>query len=92
MTDQRQKKETKMMDQPINVIFRHLQSKARIQLMLYDQKDLRIEGYLIGFDEFMNLVLDDAEEISMKKQSRKSVGRIMLKGDNIICIIDTKKK
>jgi len=44
---------------------------------------LRIEGRLIGFDEYMNLVLDDAEEISVKRQSRKPLGRILLKGDNI---------
>ena len=38
---------------------------------------------LQGFDEYMNLVLDEAEEIHVKKKTRKSVGRIMLKGDAI---------
>mmetsp|Transcript_60851 Transcript_60851/g.193063 ORF Transcript_60851/g.193063 Transcript_60851/m.193063 type:complete len:88 (+) Transcript_60851:156-419(+) len=73
----------RIMTQPINLIFRFLQQKARIQIWLYEQTDLRIEGRIIGFDEYMNLVLDDAEELSMKKKSRKSLGRIMLKGDNI---------
>jgi len=36
-----------------------------------------------GFDEYMNLVLDNAEEVDMKKNTRKSLGRILLKGDNI---------
>lgn len=27
-----------------------------------------------GFDEYMNLVLDDAEEVNIKKKSRKSLG------------------
>ena len=36
-----------------------------------------------GFDEYMNLVLDDAEELSIKKKTRKALGRILLKGDNI---------
>jgi small nuclear ribonucleoprotein E len=27
-----------------------------------------------GFDEYMNLVLDDAEEINVKKNTRKSLG------------------
>ena len=27
-----------------------------------------------GFDEYMNLVLEDAEELSMKKKSRKALG------------------
>merc|ERR1719356_1846216 len=31
----------------------------------------------------MNLVLDDAEEVHMKSDKRKQLGRIMLKGDNI---------
>ncbi len=68
---------------PINLIFRFLQSKAVIQIWLYDQTDLRIEGRIIGFDEYMNLVLDDAHEVSVKKKTRKPLGRILLKGDNI---------
>ncbi|EOA94262.1 Putative small nuclear ribonucleoprotein polypeptide E-like protein 1, partial [Anas platyrhynchos] len=28
-----------------------------------------------GFDEYMNLVLDDAEEIHSKTKSRKQLGR-----------------
>jgi small nuclear ribonucleoprotein E len=34
----------------------------------------------------MNLVLDDAEEILLKKNQRKKIGRILLKGDNISLI------
>jgi small nuclear ribonucleoprotein E len=73
----------KIMTQPINLIFRFLQSKAKIQIWLFDQADLRIEGRIIGFDEYMNLVLDDAEEVSVKRKTRKPLGRILLKGDNI---------
>lgn len=73
----------RIMTQPINLIFRFLQSQQKIQIWLYDHTDLRIEGRLIGFDEYMNLVLDEAEEISVKRQSRKPLGRILLKGDNI---------
>ncbi|KAF3452842.1 hypothetical protein FNV43_RR03275 [Rhamnella rubrinervis] len=64
----------RIMTQPINLIFRFLQSKARIQIWLFEQKDLRIEGRIIGFDEYMNLVLDDAEEVNVKKKSKKSLG------------------
>jgi small nuclear ribonucleoprotein E len=73
----------KIMTQPINLIFRFLQSRQKIQVWLFDQSDLRIEGRIIGFDEYMNLVLEEAEEVSMKKKTRKSLGRILLKGDNI---------
>ncbi|KAG6740799.1 hypothetical protein POTOM_056268 [Populus tomentosa] len=116
----------RIMTQPINLIFRFLQSKARIQIWLFEQKDLRIEGRIIvtglclrkksmmarqsigrtielgmtskrfldrtvGFDEYMNLVLEDAEEVNIKKKSRKSLGRILLKGDNITLMMNTGK-
>ncbi|XVF47760.1 hypothetical protein PTKIN_Ptkin03bG0136500 [Pterospermum kingtungense] len=81
----------RIMTQPINLIFRFLQSKARIQIWLFEQRDLRIEGRIIGFDEYMNLVLDDAEEVNIKKKSRKSLGRILLKGDNITLMMNSGK-
>ena len=66
-----------------NLIFRFLQNKTRIQIWLFENTELRIEGKIIGFDEYMNLVLDDAEELSLKQKTRKPLGRILLKGDNI---------
>lgn len=93
--------------------------RARIQIWLYEQAFVRIEGRIIvrlgrtsrgvpnlrscslegslpsvpflplppqGFDEFMNVVLDDAEELNTKLKSRKPLGRILLKGDNIALI------
>mmetsp|Transcript_12563 Transcript_12563/g.14884 ORF Transcript_12563/g.14884 Transcript_12563/m.14884 type:complete len:89 (-) Transcript_12563:168-434(-) len=77
----------KVMTQPINQIFRLLQNKSRIQIMLYEQTNMRIEGVIIGFDEYMNLVLDDAEELDMKKKQKTSLGRILLKGDNITLLM-----
>jgi small nuclear ribonucleoprotein E len=73
----------KIMTQPINLIFRFLQSKQRIVVWLYDQPDMRVEGRIIGFDEYMNLVLEEAEEVSVKRKTRTPLGRILLKGDNI---------
>ena len=69
--------------QSINLIFRCLQNRSRIQVWLYEQVNMWTEGCTIGFDEYMNLVLDDAEDIHSKTKSRKQLGRIMLKGDNI---------
>uniref|UniRef100_A0A8C4QKD6 Small nuclear ribonucleoprotein E n=1 Tax=Eptatretus burgeri TaxID=7764 RepID=A0A8C4QKD6_EPTBU len=66
-----QQKVQKVMVQPINLIFRYLQNRSRIQIWLYEQVNMRIEGCIIGFDEYMNLVLDDAEEIHMKTKARK---------------------
>ena len=39
-----------------------------------------------GFDEYMNIVLDDAEEVNTKSKAKKSVGRLLLKGDCITLI------
>ena len=30
--------------------------------------------YMQGFDEFMNVVMDDAEEVIMKEQTRRQIG------------------
>ncbi|KAJ1995754.1 hypothetical protein EDC05_000688 [Coemansia umbellata] len=76
----------KVMVNPINVIFKFLQTKARVRVWLYEQKNLRLEGQILGFDEFMNVVLGDTEEIHTKKGTRRPLGRVMLKGDNITLI------
>ena len=81
----------KVMTQPINLIFRFLQNKSRIQVWLYEQVNTRIEGRIIGFDEYMNLTLDEAEEIDVKRQARKSLGRILLKGDTITLMMNTER-
>ncbi|KAK7080149.1 hypothetical protein SK128_020450, partial [Halocaridina rubra] len=79
----------KVMVLPINLIFRYLQSRARVQVWLYENQNLRIEGHIIGFDEYMNVMLDAAEEVHIKKATRKNIGRILLKGDNITLIQNT---
>ncbi|XP_021562461.1 small nuclear ribonucleoprotein E-like [Carlito syrichta] len=80
--DQSQKVQ-KVMVQTINLIFGYLKNKSWIQVWLYEQVNMRIAACIIGFDEYMNLVLDYAEEIHSKTQSRKQLCWIMLKGDNI---------
>ncbi|KAF1913344.1 hypothetical protein BDU57DRAFT_541979 [Ampelomyces quisqualis] len=77
---------------PINFIFKLLQSRATISVWLYENLGMRIEGKLRGFDEFMNLVIDDAVEVTLanpKKETaeeRRNIGQILLKGDNISLI------
>ena len=72
----------KVMVQPINLIFRYLQNRCQTQVWLCEQVNMRIEGCIIGFDEYASLVLDDADEIHSKTKSRKQLGQIMIKGDN----------
>jgi small nuclear ribonucleoprotein E len=57
-----------------------LQKKTRVRIWLYEDAKTQIEGQIIGFDEYMNMVLDDAVEIGKK---RVEIGRILLKGDSI---------
>lgn len=81
-----------------NLIFRYLQSKAEIEIWLFEQTDMRIRGRIIvswrhsvqraracarasslsrslqGFDEYMNMVLADAKEVSLKKKTEKPLG------------------
>jgi len=68
---------------PINVIFDHLQKKTRVVIWLYEDTRMSIEGLIIGFDEYMNLVLDNATELDLKTGKKTDVGRILLKGDAI---------
>lgn len=83
MTSIKSQKLQKTLVQPINVIFRFLQTKQPVQVWLYGQLSMRIEGIIVGFDEFMNLVLDNALERQMKTREIKELGRILLRGDNI---------
>ncbi|KTW28048.1 small nuclear ribonucleoprotein E [Pneumocystis carinii B80] len=76
----------KVMIPPINFIFKLLQQHIDVCIWLYEQIDIRIEGKIRGFDEFMNLVIDEAIEVGQKRNSRRPLGRILLKGDNITLI------
>ncbi|KAG5354521.1 Small nuclear ribonucleoprotein E [Yarrowia sp. B02] len=69
---------------PIKVLFKFLQLHATVQVWLFEQSDTRIQGTLVGFDEFMNVVLEDAVQICGDKE--RQIGKILLKGDNITLI------
>ncbi|UNI16514.1 hypothetical protein JDV02_002942 [Purpureocillium takamizusanense] len=76
---------------PINMIFKLLQTNATVSVWLYEQLGIRVEGKIRGFDEFMNLVIDDAVEVGLvtktnEKEWRKPLGQILLKGDNVSLI------
>ncbi|KFZ08031.1 hypothetical protein V502_09591 [Pseudogymnoascus sp. VKM F-4520 (FW-2644)] len=76
---------------PINMIFKLLQTNSTVSIWLYEQIAIRIEGKIRGFDEFMNLVIDDAIEVGQvtktnDTETRRPLGRILLKGDNVSLI------
>lgn len=43
---------------PLAVVFKFLQSKARVEIWLFNNNEFRLEGKILGFDEYMNIVLD----------------------------------
>lgn len=47
----------KVMVQPINLIFRYLQNRSRIQIWLYENVNHRIEGYIIGKSDLVLSIL-----------------------------------
>ncbi len=49
-----------------------------------------IQGVLKDFDIHMNLTLEDAEDVSAEKPEK--LGKILLRGDNIIAISMPKKE
>lgn len=78
---------------PINCIFGYLQQQTVVTIWLYEQVGIRIRGKINGFDEFMNVVIEDAAEIPVDAKSgveevekSRKLGKILLKGDNITLI------
>jgi small nuclear ribonucleoprotein E len=55
-------------------------------IWLHEDTKTQIEGQIIGFDEYMNMTLDEAVEINSGK--RTELGRILLKGDAITLLQD----
>jgi len=80
----------KVMTLPINVIFGHLQKKTRVKIWLYEDTRMSIEGQIVGFDEYMNFVLDDASEVDCRSGKCTKVGRILLKGDAVTLMQEVK--
>ncbi|XP_066105511.1 small nuclear ribonucleoprotein E-like [Saccopteryx bilineata] len=76
----------KVMVKPINLIFRYLKNRSQIQVWLYEQVNMWIEGCIIGFDEYIKNFILDAEEIDSKTKSRKQLPDYAMKGDNIILL------
>ena len=65
----------------ISTVMANCQGKT-VLLRLRDTKSL--QGILIDFDIHMNLTLENAEDISNEKHI--SLGKILLRGDNILAI------
>jgi small nuclear ribonucleoprotein len=69
------------MPMPLSALDKALNRK--VQLLLKDRRVL--EGTLRGYDEHMNLVLDDTDETDTEGNRRK-IGTIVLRGSNVVSI------
>jgi len=65
---------------PTHLLERVLQQ--RVTLLLKDSRQLT--GKLLGLDEHMNLVLDDAEETTA--DVTRHLGRVVLRGSNVVTL------
>src|SRR5438445_770189 len=62
---------------PLNVLEKSV--NKRIQLLLKDNRQL--EGKLVGYDDYMNMVLEDTEET--KDENVRRIGTVVLRGKNV---------
>ncbi len=69
-----------MADAPIPLLERLVDSK--VTLLLKDSRQLT--GRLVGLDEHLNLVLDDASETTPDVSRR--LGRVVLRGSNVVTL------
>jgi len=65
---------------PLDVLEKAM--NQRLNLLLKDGRT--IQGKLIGYDEYMNLVLDESEE--SKDETKRRLGMIILRGNNVVSI------
>ncbi len=69
-----------MAEGPLAVVDRL--TEQRVTLRLKDAREL--EGRLLGADEHLNLVLDDAREIAPDASRR--LGRVVVRGSNVVSL------
>ncbi len=68
------------MVQPLQILERSL--NKQISLILKDDRVL--VGTLVGYDDYMNMVLEDTEETQGEQVRR--VGTVVLRGNNVVTI------
>ncbi|MEE9174513.1 MAG: LSM domain-containing protein [Thermoplasmata archaeon] len=68
------------MVQPLQILEKSLNKK--ISLILKDNRVL--VGTLVGYDDYMNMVLEDTEETQGEQVRR--VGTVVLRGNNVVTI------
>ena len=65
---------------PLDVLEKSINQK--LSLLLKDGR--LIDGKLTGYDEYMNMVLTDVEEVN--NEAKRRLGTIILRGNNVVSI------
>ncbi len=71
-------KVNKIMIMPMKMLEESL--NTRIAILMKDNRVL--EGTLTGFDEYMNMVMGEAEEKG--SEMNKKLGRVIIRGSNVV--------
>ncbi|PHH91826.1 hypothetical protein CDD83_10175 [Cordyceps sp. RAO-2017] len=58
---------------------------SRIWVIMKDGKEF--SGMLVGFDDYVNMVLEDVTEFDYSSGSRDKLSKILLNGNNICMLI-----
>lgn len=58
--------------------------EKRVSLLIKDGRIL--EGKLTGFDEYMNMVLEDTVETPSDGEGERRLGCVVLRGNNVVSI------
>ena len=65
---------------PLDVLEKAM--NQQLSLLLKDGR--LVEGKLSGYDEYMNMVLEDVEE--KHEENKRRLGTIILRGNNVVSI------
>ena len=65
---------------PMDLLGRSLNSQVLVKL----KGDRELRGRLRGYDQHLNLILDDAEDLTEK--TPQELGTVILRGDNVILL------
>ncbi len=68
---------------PLDALENHLDERMR--LILKDGR--RLEGEFVGYDQYMNVVLEDTEERS--NDGNRRLGTVVLRGNNVVSMVLT---
>lgn len=66
---------------PLNILEKSL--NKTVALLLKDSRTLK--GTLVGYDDYMNMVLEDTEETQGDQVRR--IGTVILRGNNVVTIV-----